>query len=138
MTPHKITEKMPVAERFRLAFLASGLVAKVISYPDNVYRAFYELADAYGATNPKDIGRLASAITDRKGSPFSPPEWLFGGDDEDGDNMQNHERRAICQWSGYVHPYTCNNDECRGKTNGAPLHPKREGGWVCLHCGLHQ
>jgi len=133
----------PLRDRFTAALNASAL-------PDSakmgwiasrafvsVYASFYSMAEQYGATNPGDIGRLAAAITNRKSSPFTPPAWMFGDDEDEGDAMQSHERRAICQWSGYVHPYTCNDDACRA-IHRDPLHPKREGGWVCLHCGLHQ
>lgn len=104
----------------------------------SVYASFYSMAEQYGATHPKDIAKLARAIT---GSRINPPAWMVDPEDE---TMPPHERRALSQWSGHGHPFTCNDDPCRAKTRAAPggdawpLHPKREGGWVCLHCGLHQ
>lgn len=134
----------PLTDRFTAALNASALPAhaKMGGIESitlvSVFTSFYALAERYGATHPKDIAKLASVITNRKASPFKPPDWMISDDEDKAVIIKSHERRAISQWSGYVHPYTCNDDPCRGKTNGAPLHPKREGGWVCLHCGLHQ
>ena len=60
---------------------------------------------------------------------FKPiPAWMFGS---------SVEARNALQQSGRVHPYTCGNDECRHKTNQAPLLAV-EGGWLCEHCGYTQ
>ena len=50
---------------------------------------------------------------------------------------QSVEARNQLQKSGKVHPYTCGNDECRKKTNQAPLRAI-EGGWICDYCGYTQ
>lgn len=98
---------------------------------------FYEVAEQYGKKDPHFVAKLGRTIN--KMRPRLDPF-----DMDDGDGIEPHERRALCQWSGQVHPYTCNDDNCRDKTRAEPkgdawpLHPKREGGWVCLHCGLHQ
>lgn len=103
---------------------------------------FYEVAERYGKKKPRRVRWLAFMIAGRGLRPLEAPAWLFEDDKTCG--METHERRALCQWSGYVHPYTCNDDKCRAFTRAEPkgdawpLHPKREGGWVCLHCGLHQ
>lgn len=56
------------------------------------------------------------------------PDWMFGS---------SIEARNALQQSGTVHPYTCNDDDCRHKTNGNPLRAV-EGGWICDDCGLKQ
>jgi hypothetical protein len=57
-----------------------------------------------------------------------PPAWMFG---------PSVEARNALQNSGKVHPFTCGNDDCRSKTNQAPLRAV-EGGWACDHCGYTQ
>lgn len=97
---------------------------------------FYEVAEKHGKKSPQFVAKLGRVVNQMRPK-FDP----FG---DDCDDIEPHERHALCQWSGYVHPYTCNDDNCRDKTRAEPkgdawpLHPKREGGWVCLHCGLHQ
>ena len=128
----------PLTDRFTAALNASALPAHakmggiesitIVS----VFTSFYALAERYGATHSRDIAKLARSIT---GSRINPPAWMVDPEDE---TMPPHERRALSQWSGHGHPFTCNDDPCHVSTGGAPLHPKREGGWVCLHCGLHQ
>ena len=101
---------------------------------------FYDVAERYSKKEPHFVAKLARIVSGRDKRPVDPPD-IFGDDD---DGILSHERRALCQWSGYVHPYTCNDDNCRAQTRAEPkgdawpLHPKRDGGWVCLHCGLHQ
>lgn len=96
---------------------------------------FYDVAEQHGKKSPRFVAKLGRIINRlRKSNPL--------GEDEEG--IEPHERRALWQWSGQVHPFTCNDDACRHHTRSEPkgdawpLHPKREGGWVCLHCGLHQ
>ena len=52
-------------------------------------------------------------------------------------NPTTVEGRNKLQNSGRVHPYTCGNDDCRTKTNQAPLRAT-EDGWLCDHCGYTQ
>jgi hypothetical protein len=78
--------------------------------------------------NTKDDNAEQVSSTDWLG-PFAPiPEWMFG---------PGVEARNALQRSGRVHPYTCGNNECRSKTNQAPLLAV-EGGWLCEHCGYEQ
>ena len=57
--------------------------------------------------------------------PWEPVEaWMFG---------DSVEARNALQQSGKVHPYTCRNNECREKTNQAPLRAIKSG-WICDHC----
>ena len=56
------------------------------------------------------------------------PDWMFG---------DSVEARNALQRSGSVHPFTCGNDECRARTNQAPLLAVPDG-WLCEHCGYRQ
>ena len=54
------------------------------------------------------------------GSPFDPvPEWMFGS---------SVEARNALQRSGKVHPYTCDNPDCRATLRAV------EDGWICEEC----
>lgn len=130
----------PLTERFTAALAKTSLATLAVPHKGSVYAYFYDLAEQYGGKpeHHNALGTLADTLTNREASPFKPPDWMISDDEDKAVIIKSHERRAISQWSGYVHPYTCNDDPCRAKTHGAPLHPKREGGWVCLHCGLHQ
>jgi ribosomal protein L37AE/L43A len=47
------------------------------------------------------------------------------------------EARNALQNCGRVHPYTCENNDCRNTTNQDPLRAV-EDGWICDHCGYTQ
>ena len=56
------------------------------------------------------------------------PEWMFG---------KSVDARNALQNCGKVHPFTCRDNDCRQKTNQAPLRAI-DGGWICDHCGYNQ
>ena len=121
----------------QLATVATAAGLQFDSPITNPFAAFYDFAERYGAAFPATINILARIITGH--NKISGANWLWAYDDDDPTHpkCEPWELRAVRQWSNFCHPYTCNDDNCRS-IHRDPLHPRREGGWVCLHCGLVQ
>jgi hypothetical protein len=77
-----------------------------------------------GSSSP-DYSDGVTTLSPRARPPWSRPEV---------------ESLNLCQKSGRVHPFTCGNDECRGKIHlGSRVDLEaREDGWFCPYCEFTQ